>query len=208
MLNFLVSKDNSFFELFEQSAQNIAAGAVALDDLMKSYPQGLNEKASALRDIEHKGDDITHKTVDLLNTTFVTPIDREDIHQLISKLDDVLDLMDGASRRLTLYEIEAVTPEAKAFAKQLVEATVILVEAVKCVRNMKDTVATKKYCLDIHTIENEGDLLLRQAMASLFKMKDPVLIIKWKDVYEDLETAIDKCEDVANIIEGIMMKYA
>ncbi|MFA5795003.1 MAG: DUF47 family protein [Candidatus Brocadiia bacterium] len=209
MFGSLIS-NKGFFEMFEKSAANVSAGAKALADLMKSYPESLGENVSILKDIEHQGDTFTHQTIEMLNKTFVTPIDREDIHQLITKLDDVLDLMDGASGRLALYKVEAITPEAKDFAELLIKATDILAHAVTCLRNLKNVKDMSAHCVNVHTIENDGDQLLRKAMSALFeKEKDnPINVIKWKEIYEDLETAIDYCEDVANVIESIVLKYS
>ncbi|MFH1227434.1 MAG: DUF47 family protein [Planctomycetota bacterium] len=210
MFGSLISKNKAFFEMFEKSAANVAAGAKALADLMKSYPESLGENVSILKDIEHQGDTFTHQTIEMLNKTFVTPIDREDIHQLITKLDDILDLMDGASGRLALYKVEAITPEAKEFAELLIKATDILAHAVTCLRNLKDVKDMTTHCVNVHTIENEGDQLLRKAMTTLFEKEknNPINVIKWKEIYEDLETAIDFCEDVANVIETIVLKYS
>ena len=208
MLGFLITKDKTFFEMFNKSAVNVAAGARALSDLMQSYPEALETKSAALKNIEHQGDTLTHQTIEMLNKTFITPIDREDIHELITKLDNVLDLMDGASGRLALYQIAAITPEARAFAELLNQATGIIAQAINGLCDIKHCQGMNRHCVDIHTIENEGDQLLRQAMVNLFKTGDPVNVIKWKEVYEDLETAIDRAEDVANIIEGMVIKYA
>lgn len=208
MFGSLISKDKAFFEMFEKAAVNAADGAKALVALMESYPTALVEMVKVIKDIEHQGDLLTHQTIEMLNKTFVTPIDREDIHELITKLDDILDLMDGASGRLALYKINAITPEARAFAALLVRATGIICHAVACLRDISDCKDMTAHCVEIHTIENEGDQLLRQAMTNLFLTGDPINVIKWKEVYEDLETATDRCEDVANIIEGIVLKYA
>ena len=210
MFGSLISKDKAFFEMFEKSSANVSAGARALADLMKNYPESLGEKVSIIKDIEHQGDEFTHQTIEMLNKTFITPIDREDIHELITKLDDVLDLMDGASGRLALYKIDEITPEAISFAELLIKATGIVTQAITGLRNIKNSKETISHCVNIHTVENEGDQLLRKAMTSLFEHEknNPINVIKWKEIYEDLETAIDYCEDVANVIEGVILKYA
>jgi predicted phosphate transport protein (TIGR00153 family) len=208
MLKLLVNNNKTFYEMFEKAAMNISTGAKALDDFMKSYPKAIEEKAKLIKDIEHAGDMITHQTIEMLNKTFVTPIDREDIHQLVSKLDDILDLMDSAGSRLSLYKVESITPEAKSFGELLIKATTIICEAIKTMRNMQKHPEILKCCVDIHTIENEGDQLLREAMVNLFQTNDPIKVIKWKEIYQNLETATDCCEDVANVIEGIVLKYA
>lgn len=210
MFGALISKDKAFFEMFEKSATNVAAGAKALNDLMQKYPEALGEKVSIIKDIEHVGDDYTHQTIEMLNKTFVTPIDREDIHELITKLDDILDLMDGASGRLALYKIDVITQEARSFSELLIKGTDILAQAISGLRNMKNSNETMSCCINVHAVENEGDQLLRKAMTTLFEREkdNPINVIKWKEIYEDLETAIDYCEDVANVIEGIILKYA
>jgi len=210
MLKVLITKDKIFFEMFEKSAGLAVAGARALDDLMHDYPNALAEKVKAIKDIEHQGDDTTHQTIEMFNKTFVTPIDREDIHELITRLDDILDLIDGASSRLAIYKIDKIMPEAHAFAELLIKSTELVGKIVAGLKNMKTAKEVMPYCVNIHTFENEGDQLLRKAMTNLFEhsKNDPVNVIKWKEIYEDLEAATDRCEDVANIVEGVVMKYA
>jgi predicted phosphate transport protein (TIGR00153 family) len=209
MLNALITKDKLFFEMFEKSASLANAGARAMDDLMHDYPNNLDKKVAIIKDIEHRGDDITHQTIEMFNKTFVTPIDREDIHKLITRLDDILDLIDGASSRLALYKIDKITPEAHGFAELLVKTTELVGKIVVGLKDMKTAKGILPYCIQIHTYENEGDQLLRKAMTSLFEGKnDPIDVIKWKEIYEDLEAATDRCEDAANTVEGIVMKYA
>jgi len=208
MLSSLINKDKTFFEMLDKSASNVALGARALADLLDSFPADMGAKVKAIKEIEHQGDMLTHQTIEMINKTFVTPIDREDIHNLGTKLDDIIDLIDGASSRLALYKIDAVTPEAKAFARLLVKATDIIVPAIACLRkrsNCKDVIT---HCVDIHTIENDGDKLMHQSMVNLFDTNDAIKTIKWKEIYQILESATDRCEDVANVIEGIVLKYA
>ncbi len=211
MFNFLSSKNKLFYELFDKAAANVAKGAQALVDLLQDYPTALGEKVTHIKDLEHEGDQITHQVVEMVNKTFVTPIEREDIYQLITKLDDIIDLIDNASSRLALYKIPYVTDEAKSFGQLLVKASAILkdnISHLRIVKNYQKEILPR--CVDINTLENEGDELLRKAMMSLFEGKkdDPIYVIKWKEIYEDLEAAIDRCEDVANIIEAIVLKNA
>ncbi|MFH1231369.1 MAG: DUF47 domain-containing protein [Planctomycetota bacterium] len=208
MIGSFITRDKAFFEMFEKAASNVVLGAKTLAALMNSYPADLEVKVNVIKDIEHQGDIITHQTIEMLNKTFVTPIDREDIHKLITKLDDIIDLIDGASGRLSLYQIDKITSEAKSFGELLIKATDIIKHAIICLKNMKDSKNMNTHCVDIHTIENEGDRLLRQAMTNLFTTSDPINVIKWKEIYHDLESATDRCEDVANAIEGIVLKYA
>ena len=204
----LIPKEQVFFDLFEQAAKNVHDGAVALAELLENF-KDTTEKAKKIKDIEHAGDKITHTTIEKLNKTFITPLDREDIHELICRLDDILDLIDTAVARIALYKIKEPTPDAKALAKVLVHATKIITELVPQLRNLKHTDALIQQCIAVHTQENEGDRIEQHALAALFENgQDPVLIIKWKDIYEDLESATDRCEDVANVVEGIVLKNA
>lgn len=208
MFRAILGKDKAFFELFEKASTNVCKGAEALHDLIQSYPEAMGEKAGLIKDIEHEGDQITHQTIEMVNKTFVTPIDREDIHLLITKLDDVIDLMETAASRLVLYKIQAVTKEARAFGDLLVKTTGLLHKAVCGFRNLKNSKEMIKHCVEINTLENEGDQLKYQAMVNLFEQEkdNPINVIKWKEIYEELETATDCCEDVANVIEGIILK--
>ena len=204
----LLPKENVFFELFEQAAKNVHDGALALEGLLEDFRE-VPEKAKKVKDIEHAGDKITHMTIEKLNKTFITPIDREDIHELICRLDDILDLIDTAVNRMVLYKIDKPTEDAKALGRVLVHATKIIMELVPQLRNLKRTDTLIQQCIAIHTQENEGDRIEQHALAALFENShDATTIIKWKDIYEDLEEATDRCEDVANVIEGIVLKNA
>jgi predicted phosphate transport protein (TIGR00153 family) len=204
----LIPKEMVFFDLFEEAARNAHLGALALMDLMTDF-RDVAEKAKRIKDIEHAGDKITHTTIEKLNQTFVTPIDREDIHELICRIDDILDLIDTAVARMHLYKIEKPTEDAKALAKVLVDATRIITELLPKMRSMKLSSTLLQHCIEIHTKENEGDRIEQHALAALFENgQDPIFIIKWKDIYEELEAATDRCEDVANVIEGIVLKNA
>jgi len=162
-----------------------------------------------IKDIEHDGDKITHQTMDRLNRTFVTPLDREDIHALISKLDDILDFVDAAANRMILYRIKEPKPEALRLADILFKSVEELKRAISLLRNLKQPQEILKLCIEINSLENEGDSVLRGGVAKLFdEAQDPLLIIKWREIFENLETAIDRCEDVANILEGIVIKYS
>jgi len=204
----LIPKEQVFFDLFEQAAKNVHDGARALEELLENF-RDVADKAKKVKDIEHAGDKITHTTIEKLNKTFITPLEREDIHELICRLDDILDLIDTAVSRIVLYKIEKPTDDAKALAKVLVHATKIITELVPQLRNLKHTDALIQQCISVHTQENEGDRIEQHALAALFENgQDPIFIIKWKDIYEDLEAATDRCEDVANVVEGIVLKNA
>lgn len=204
----LIPKEMIFFDLFEEAAKNAHLGAVALVDLLEDF-RNIPEKVKKIKDIEHAGDKITHTTIEKLNQTFITPLDREDIHELICRQDDIIDLIDSAVARMHLYKIDKPTEDAKALAKVLVKATQIIIELLPKMRNLKLSSSLLQDCIAIHTQENEGDRIQQHALASLFENgHDPIFIIKWKDIYEELEAATDRCEDVANVIEGIVLKNA
>jgi predicted phosphate transport protein (TIGR00153 family) len=204
----LIPKEMIFFDLFDEAAKNAHQGALALVDLLEDF-RNVPEKVKKIKDIEHAGDKITHTTIEKLNQTFITPIDREDIHRLISRLDDILDMIDTAVNRMYLYKIDKPTEDAKALGRVLVKATKIIIDLVSKMRNLKLSSSLLQDCIEIHTQENEGDRIEQHALASLFENgHDPIFIIKWKDIYEELEAATDRCEDVANVIEGIVLKNA
>lgn len=210
---FAISKNKAFYEMFEKAAENTSEAASVLHECFvkcADNSMALSDAVRKIKDLEHKGDQITHETMDMLNRTFVTPIDREDIHLLITKMDDILDLIDSTISRMQMYKIEKVTPEAVAFTLVLKKATEILKHSIVSMRKIKDYREIIKHCVEIHTKENEGDVLFQQAMGNLFETQkhDPIAVIKWKEIYETLEFATDRCEDVANIIEGIVLKYA
>ena len=201
-------RDEKFFDLFENATAKIEEGINALLNLLNDYTE-LDEKVKKIKKLEHEADQITHETIDKLNRTFITPIDREDIHELITKMDDIMDFVEAASQRLWLYKVQQPTPEMKELALTLQKAMLVVRQAVKDLRDLKNPQLILKSCIEVNTVENEGDQLLRKAMTSLFdNVPDPVNIIKLKEIYEIVEMAIDRCEDVANIIEGVVLKNA
>lgn len=204
----LIPKELIFFDLFEQAAKNAHDGAQALVAMLADFGSAAKH-AARIKDIEHAGDKLTHTTIEKLNQTFITPLDREDIHELICRVDDILDLIDTAANRMVLYKIEKPTDDAKALARILVESTQIICDLLPKMRNLRLSSDLLRHCIEIHTKENEGDQVEQRALASLFNGgQDPIFIIKWKDIYQDLESATDRCEDVANVIEGIVLKNA
>ena len=194
----LVSRDRQFFDLFEEAAGNIQRAADLLDQMLRSYP----DNAELARDIlicEQEGDRITHDIIRRLNEMFVTPIDREDIYQLASALDDIADY-------LGLYKIDAPMEQSQRLAHILAQAGRQIGEAMPRMRNFDDM---SHYTVEVNRLENEGDRVGREAVASLFEEGiDPLVVIRWKDIYERLEEAIDACEKVAYILEGISTKNA
>ncbi len=203
----LMPRETVFFDLFEQAAANVHQGAEALAALMHDFTD-VQQKAKRIKELEHAGDNLTHQIFEHLNKTFITPLDREDIHNIASRLDDVIDLIDTAVNRMLLYKIPAPTDDARGLADCLVQATQAVGDAIGKLRNLKDADAVLKLCVVIHTHENTGDRLVQHALAALFESHSPVDIIKWKDIYQDLETATDRCEDVANALEAVVLKNA
>jgi hypothetical protein len=207
----LIPKDQSFFDLFERSALNVHKGAQKLVELMGRF-KDLPAMAQEIRDIEHEGDKLTHEVIERVNRSFITPLDREDIHILVGRLDDVIDLINSAVNRMALYKLAEATEDARALAVCLEKAASMLKEAMPRLRKLshkKEVEILLKCCVDINTFENEGDRIHQHGLASLFENgHDPIFVIKWKDVYQDLETSIDRCEDVANVIEAIVLKNA
>lgn len=204
----IIPKESGFYELFERAARNIHEGASRLVEFFES-PVNRAQTAGRIKDLEHAGDQITHDLVTLLNKTFITPLDREDIHGLASRLDDVIDLTDVAANRTILYKIDAPTEDARELARSLERSTSILVSAVPLLRDMRNGGKIIEKCIAVNTCENEADRIAQHALAALFEDGHDVReIIKWKDIYEDIEAATDRCEDVANILEGIVMKNA
>ena len=200
-----VPNDREFFDLFEEAAQNILRGADLLDQMLGGWP----EKAHLARELliaEQEGDRITHDIVQRLNQTFVTPIDREDILELASGLDDVLDMAEEVGDFLGLYKIEAPMAQSQRMAHILLQSTRQIAEAMPRMRKFDDI---SHYTVEIHRLENDGDRVVREALASLFEEGiDPMVVIRWKDIYERLEEAIDSTERAAHILEGIVLKNA
>lgn len=201
-----IPKNNNFFEFFDNAANNIVKGARVLEELFAN-PGESKEKSDLIKDIEHAGDKITHETMNTLNQTFVTPIDREDIHSLISALDDVMDYIDTAANKFHLYKFGESTPEVKEMAAILMKCAEETVKAVTGLEKLDTSI--KHICIEINSLENEADRISSTAIAKLFENeKDPIQLIKWKELYETLEDAADGFEDVANILEGILVKHA
>jgi predicted phosphate transport protein (TIGR00153 family) len=199
-------RDEKFYDFFEKSAQQAVQGAVQLDELLRNFSD-VRVKTKQIKDIEHEGDLITHDTIESLNRTFITPFDREDIHDLITSLDDVLDYIEACAERLFLFKIDKTTEEAILICGILVKAVKQLEQAVCQLRRLKDADSILKHCAEIDRLENEGDYLNRAAVAKLFEADNhPLEVIKWKEIYETMENAIDRCEDVANVLEGIALK--
>jgi uncharacterized protein len=196
-------RDRAYFELFEEAGQNVAVAADLLERMLFNFPD-TRELAGEILECEHEGDRITHEIIDRLNHTFVTPIDREDILALASALDDIVDYTEEVADYLGLYRIEAPMDQAISLARVLNRACQEVGKAIPLLRGFRDLSA---HTVEVNRLENEGDKITREAVASLFDAPiDPMVVIRWKDLFERLEAAIDSTERVAYILEGIVIK--
>jgi len=202
----LVPKEVRFYDEFEQQSANIRRAAGLLHELIHDFADA-RAKAYSIKTVEHEGDLITHQIVKRLNTTFITPLDREDIYALATRLDDVLDYIEAAGERLVVYRVKAPTSACRALADVIVRITGATDQAVKCLRTLDPEYHA--HIMEVNRLENEADALLRDSLVALFEENaDPIDVIKWKEIYETLEIVTDRCEDVANVIEGIILKMA
>jgi predicted phosphate transport protein (TIGR00153 family) len=198
-----VPRDREFFDLFEEASRNILSAADLLDRMLRNYPD-TKELARDILLCEQEGDRITHDIIQRLNQTFVTPIDREDILELASALDDIVDYIEEVADYLGLYKVEAPMEQAQRLAHILLQAARQISEAMPRMRDFKDI---SHYTVEIHRLENDGDRVTREAVASLFDNGiDPMVVIRWKDLFERLEEAVDATERVANTLQGIVIK--
>ncbi len=202
----ILPRDQEFFIIFEKASQNILDGAELLKELLDNFDD-VKEKARQIEEIEHKGDSFTHELVKKLNITFITPIDREDILNLASAIDDVIDLIHAAATRLVLYKVTEVTPQAKELGFLILKATRELHRGISRLSTQMSEVY--EHCVEVNSLENEADRVCRDAIAFLFEHeKDPIAVLKWKEIYETLETATDRAEDAANVLESVALKNA
>jgi uncharacterized protein len=208
MFGRFLPRETSFFDFFDAHAAKTVEGTKQFIALAAGTVD-IVEGARRIKQIEHETDVITHQCVEALHRTFITPLERDDIHTLITRMDDIMDFVDSAAERMTLYGLTKGTPELGALADVLCRAAAEVERAVRMLRDMKNADRILASCVEINRMENEADGVLRGAVAKLFKEeKDPINIIKWKEVYENLEDATDRCEDVANIIEGVVLENA
>lgn len=203
----LIPKDAKFFDLFERSVANLEVAARELADFLQNY-EDVPNKVARFKEMEHQGDVLTHQIMEQLHRTFVTPLDREDISLLAQKLDDVLDFMEGAVSAMHLYHIDRPTPRAQELAAILVAMTKELGKAIPCLRHGAQMKQILAHCVEINRLENEADDVMRSALTELFDGTPLIDVIKWREIYEHLETASDRGEDVANVLEGIVLKHA
>lgn len=202
-------KEIDFFEIFDMTAANLSKAASLFFNLVHSETfDNIEVKTKEIYEIEQEGDILTHEIIKKLNKTFITPIDREDLYTLASHLDDVLDLIWAATERVMVFKIKAPTKEAMEMAKDLLMTTEVIQKAIKKLREKKYS-HVQEYCIEINRLENRIDRTFRDALGTLFdEAEDCVFIIKWKEIYEHLEDASDRCEDVANVLEAIVLKHA
>ncbi len=201
-------KTTDFFELFDRASENLTKATSLLISFMEDFEDS-QKKAKEIYDVEQEGDMLTHDIMRKLNKTFLTPIDREDIHALASRMDDVLDLIWASVDRLIVFRIDKPTDAAVNLARDLHATTEVIRKAIKELRT-KQYARVQEHCIEINRLENRVDRVFRDALGGLFTdfANDPLMVIKWKEVYEHLEDASDRCEDVANILEAIVLKYA
>lgn len=208
MLRFsLIPREVKFFDLFDEMVAHLTTAARHLADLFENY-QDVEAKVAQMKDLEHQADAITHRIIEQLHLTFVTPLDREDIALLAHSLDDVMDFMDGVAGAMVVYHIPEPTPRARELASILITVTDELSKAVPILRHRRQLKSILEHCVEINRLENQADDVLRRALSELFDDALSVVdIIKWREIYEQLESATDRAEDVADVLEGVVLKY-
>jgi uncharacterized protein len=200
----LIPQRKEFFELFNQASANAVAISRALVDLLAQAPNGSQERIRDIKGLEHEGDRLTHEVVNLLNRTFVTPFDRDDMYRLAGALDDICDHVDEAAGNIVGYGVEEIRPAAKAQGDVILRAASKLQEAVARLEGFKDS---SRQLMELRSLEDEGDRLNREAVSELFRTsQDAISIIRWKDIHEALEEAVDACENAADVLEAIVVK--
>ncbi len=208
MLEKLMPRSDEFFDDFDAQAQATVDGARLFHALLGDYTN-VPAQVQAIKDAEHRGDAIAHTSYERLHKQFITPFDRAEIHRLLSAIDDVLDLTDAAADRLVLYDVGSIPAAARELAGLLLRATQSMQGAVRHLRDIKKPDELLAACREIKSLENEADVVSRGALARLFKDgTDALTVIKWKDIYELIEDAVDRVEDVANVIEGVVLEHA
>ena len=208
MFGRLMPSEGKFFDLFNQHAELGVKCAKEMLGLMTNFDD-LEIRVHAIETLEKQADKVTHNAIDLLHKTFITPLDRDDIHQLITRMDDILDLLEDAAQTISLYDIKAITPEAKRLAELCLACAEKVKAAVGLLHNMDNSRQILTICAEIDRLESDADHVMRAAMSKLFRDEPDVRnLIKLKAIYEILETVTDRCEDVANIIEGIIVENA
>jgi hypothetical protein len=203
--SWLVPEDRVFFDMLEEESSNVAKGAEVLERMITHY-DGLEDKRVEMKEIEHRGDEIVHQIYEKVNSTFVTPIDQDDITRLASLYDDVLDYMDSAANRIVLYEVRESTDAMKQLAN-IVARSVAEIHAAFVAMRDRNRKEIDRRCIAVDTLENEADVILNDSVAQLFKGSNVIQIMKLKEIYEELETVTDRCEDVSQVLRDIVRRY-
>jgi len=202
----LLPRDEEFFDLFVEVATRNKEAAQHLRDLFDAPPERRTPQVEAIKRLEHEADQVTHEVVNRLDRTFITPLDREDIHQLASDLDDVMDAIDGTARRAQIFRLGLAPPGVKQLAEVIQRMVAVLAEGVSRLKKGDDVM---RFCVEAKQLEEEGDAIYHDALGQLFdKERDALEVIKWKEIYDNLEQTLDQGEDVANVLESITLKHA
>jgi hypothetical protein len=208
MIFSLKKREDVFYDLFDETIEKALEAAYLLDELMNNYTD-ITRKIAHLKDIEHECDMHVHKIMKALNASFITPIDREDIYSIAKEMDTIVDTIEEAANKFELFHVTEIREEAKVMSKLIIACVTELKVVVNEFRRMKRSKVLREKIIEVNRIENEGDVVYRKAIKSLFENETNALeVIKWKQIYEFLEDSIDACEDVANILEGVVMKHA
>ncbi len=203
-----VPREEKFFDLFIDSARNMVKAARGLKDMLDDW-NNIGVKVAEITELEHEGDSITHQIAALLHRTFVTPFDREDIALLSHTMDDITDFIHAAADAILIYKIDHPTQRAKELAETIVQAALEVEKAVALLRRRSELKKIMVHCVELNRLENRADKIYRSALGELFDDgKDTAYIIKWREIYEHMESATDRCEDVANVLEGVALKHA
>ncbi|MGI6752628.1 MAG: DUF47 domain-containing protein [Anaerovoracaceae bacterium] len=201
-------KEDIFFELFAESAGKVVTVGEAFMDLVTNY-ENVAEKVGRIKEMETECDVLVHKVLKKLNSSFITPLDREDIYAITKEIDDIVDSLEEVANRFLIFEVKTMRPEAVAMAKIIMQSIIELEILFQNLSKIKKGDIIMEKIIEVNRLENEGDLVYRNALHKLFKEeKDPIELIKWKHIYEHLEESLDSCENVANMAEGVVMKYA
>ena len=203
-----IPREEKFFDLFEKAARNIVKAALGLKEMLDNW-ENVGIKVAEITELEHEGDSITHQIAALLHRTFVTPFDREDIAMLSHTMDDIIDFIHAAADALYIYRIDTPTQRSKELADVIVKAAMEVERAVPLLRHRSELKKIPEHCVELNRLENAADKIFRSALGELFDdTKDTAYIIKWREIYEHMESATDRCEDVANVLEGVALKHA
>jgi predicted phosphate transport protein (TIGR00153 family) len=204
----ITPKEEIFFDLFVEAAKNCSRSAEMLEELMVNYVS-VNDKIKQIEELEHECDQNVHNILKQLNKSFITPIDREDIHAIAKEMDNITDAIESTAHRFRMFNVSSIKEDAKKIVNLIVQCTKELTGIMEEMKNMKTSTELEKKIIEVNRIENVGDEIYRDAIAHLFVAeKDAIEVVKWKEIYEYLENTLDACEDVANLVEGVVMKHA